>query len=241
MSHVFISYVRENAAQVDKLREDLQACGINVWLDRYDILPGHKWQDAIRKAIKEGSFFLACFSEAYLGKDTTYMNEELVLAIEELRRRPINRAWFIPVLLSECNIPDRSIGAGDTLNSIQQVFLYRDWNDGIRRILSVVAPGLQPQIDLQRESLQQQMSGLPFSPLKNQNPNVIRKSLIAEATYILAQVNRDISAYYYSKDQVEFFLEGDPLSEEVLTQLKNLEKKYGIPISVSKYIDRGYY
>jgi len=32
--HVFLSYVRENAAQVEQLASDLAARGIQVWLDR---------------------------------------------------------------------------------------------------------------------------------------------------------------------------------------------------------------
>jgi len=32
--HVFLSYVRENAAVVDRLVKDLQVRGVSVWLDR---------------------------------------------------------------------------------------------------------------------------------------------------------------------------------------------------------------
>jgi hypothetical protein len=244
MSHVFISYVRENAAQVDKLREVLRANGISVWLDRYNILPGHRWQDVIRKAIKEGSFFLACFSEEYLGKDRSYMNEELGLAIEELRRRPVDRAWFIPVLLSECEPPDRSIGGGDTLNSIQQVLLYQDWKDGVRRILSVVAPEVEAKIDvpsLETETAPWEKREAAFPPLKNSKEHVVTASLEAEAHYIIARVGRRFSASHLSMHKAEFYLQGAPLPEEILTQLKSLENKYGIPVNVLEYVDRGFY
>jgi hypothetical protein len=36
-----------------------------LWLDKTDIKPGYRWKDAIREAISEGDFFIACFSEAY--------------------------------------------------------------------------------------------------------------------------------------------------------------------------------
>ncbi len=51
------------------------------------------------------------------------MNEELTVAIEELRLRPTDRAWFIPVLLDDCEVPDRSIGAGETLRTLQWIKL----------------------------------------------------------------------------------------------------------------------
>ena len=64
--HVFISYVRENQDQVDRLCQDLEKSGVNVWLDRHSIKPGARWKIAIRKAIRHGDFFIACFSDEYL-------------------------------------------------------------------------------------------------------------------------------------------------------------------------------
>ena len=85
MRHVFISYVRENRDIVDRLAAELKRRGVIVWLDRNDIEPGARWQDAIKKAIRSGKFFLACFSREFNERDRSYMNEELTLAIGELR------------------------------------------------------------------------------------------------------------------------------------------------------------
>ena len=63
--HVFISYVRENQKQVDRLCHDLESHGVNVWLDRNDIKPGARWKNAIRKAIRQDDFFIACFLDEY--------------------------------------------------------------------------------------------------------------------------------------------------------------------------------
>lgn len=138
--HVFISYIRENQEQVDKLCHDLESHDVKVWLDRHSIKPGARWKDSIREAIRKGDFFIACFSNEYTSKTKTYMNEELTLAIEELRKYATGREWFIPVLLSECDVPDRSIGAGETLLDINWVPLYEDWDSGIERILSTIKP-----------------------------------------------------------------------------------------------------
>jgi hypothetical protein len=152
MPGVFISYVRENAEDVERLARTLGAYGIKVWLDKNQIKPGYRWREAIRKAISEGDFFIACFSVEYNNRTRTYMNEELILAIDELRQRPTNRAWFIPILLSKSDIPDRDIGGGETLRSIQWEPLYEDWDEGIKRILSVIQPASEgaPQIDVPR-------------------------------------------------------------------------------------------
>jgi HEAT repeat protein len=146
MARVFISYIRENLAEVTRLAKVLRVYDIDVSLDRNQLMPGQRWREtqrwreAIREGVTPGDYFIACFSKEYSDRSRTYMNEELTLAIEKLRQRPADRAWFIPVLVSETSIPDRSIGAGETLRSLQWMPLYEQWHDGVARILSVVQP-----------------------------------------------------------------------------------------------------
>lgn len=136
MPHIFISYVHEDRDLVDRLCFSLKASGLEIWLDRDKLEPGKRWQNTIRKAIAKGAFFIACFSDNYLARSSSYAHEELTLAIEELRRRPTDRAWFIPVLFAKDSVPDRSIGAGETLRHIQYVDLATDWNEGMARLLN---------------------------------------------------------------------------------------------------------
>lgn len=146
-AHVFISYVRNNRRLVQRLCDDLTKHGVKVWLDRKDIEPGVDWRQAIRKAIEGGAFFIACFSKQYearrmekQGRGKTYMNTELMLAIDELRKRFPDQSWFIPVKLNRCEIPDIDIGAGKTLRDLQYVELYKDWDDGVSKLLDVIHP-----------------------------------------------------------------------------------------------------
>ena len=140
MSHVFISYTRENQEIVNRLYTELTDHNIRVWLDSNEIQPGRRWKLAIWDAIRSGAFYIACFSREYSERDSTYMNEELLTAIEELRLRPNNRSWFIPVKLNECEIPNRNIGPSETLRDLQYVTLYEDWDSGISRIVEVIRP-----------------------------------------------------------------------------------------------------
>ena len=148
MNRVFISYVRENMEMVDRLYQDLRSHGIQVWLDRNEIDPGARWKYAIQKAIREGAYFVACFSKEYNDRDKTYMNEELTIAIEELRQRHNDRISFIPVKLNDCEIPDRDIGGGETLRDLQYVNLFEDWDGGIQKILRVVQPSSSKPVDV---------------------------------------------------------------------------------------------
>ena len=56
MQHVFISYVKENRTEVDRLCDALSSHGIRVWRDKNDIPPGARWPQTIRGAIRD--FFL---------------------------------------------------------------------------------------------------------------------------------------------------------------------------------------
>jgi hypothetical protein len=144
MPSAFVSYVREDLEPVDRIATVLREFDVTVWMDKAALNPGLRWQDQIRNGIAKGDFFLACFSDAYVNRKKTYMNEELTLAIDELRQRPTDRAWFIPLKLNACEIPDRSIGGGETLRSIQWIDLSSaNWNTGIEQLLSVLVPGSQ--------------------------------------------------------------------------------------------------
>ena len=78
MGSVFISYVKENNSEVDRIHQELESHDIKVWRDLQDINPGERWKRKIRNAIREGAFFIACFSKEYNKRDKTYMNEELM-------------------------------------------------------------------------------------------------------------------------------------------------------------------
>jgi hypothetical protein len=86
--HAFISYVREDADHVDLLQRRLEKAGVRVWRDTADLWPGEDWQAKIRRAIQDDALvFIACFSRKSVARNRSYQNEELVLAVEELRRR----------------------------------------------------------------------------------------------------------------------------------------------------------
>lgn len=138
MPGVFISYVSENSREVNQLARLLRDYGVRIWLDRDDLSPGISWREAIRRAIVQGDHFMACFSREYNAKDRTHMNEELNLAIEELRLRPRDRTWFIPVRFSG-EIPDWEIGGGRTLRDLQWIDITGDdWATPVLRILDAI-------------------------------------------------------------------------------------------------------
>ena len=146
--HVFISYVRENSRDVDWLQRILESAGIRVWRDTADLWPGEDWRAKIRDAISNDALvFIACFSHRSVSRKVSYQNEELVLAIEQLRLRRPDKPWLIPVRFDDCQIPELDIGGGRTLTSIQRLDLFGPRaSRGAKRLVGAVLRilGLEP-------------------------------------------------------------------------------------------------
>jgi hypothetical protein len=128
--HAFVSYVREDARHVDQMQRDLEAGGIPVWRDTADLWPGEDWRSKIRSAITDNALvFIACFSHDSVSRAKSYQNEELTLALEQLRLRRPGSPWLIPVRFDDCVVPDLDIGSGRTLASIQRANLFGNQRD----------------------------------------------------------------------------------------------------------------
>jgi len=137
--HAFISYVREDSLDVDRLQRTLEAAGIPVWRDTADLWPGEDWRSKIRHAISGNALvFIACFSSRSLARRRSYQNEELLLAIDQLRQRRPDDPWLIPVRFDDCDIPDLDLGGGRTLASIQRSDLFGDRDLGAARLVVAV-------------------------------------------------------------------------------------------------------
>ncbi len=140
IGHVFISYVREDSIEVDRLQRLLKRAGVPVWRDTADLWPGEDWRVKIRQAISDNALvFLACLSRRSLAREKSYQNEELTLAIDQMRRRPPSEPWLIPVRFDECDIPDWDVGGGRSLTDIQRADLFGDgFDDAAARLNAAV-------------------------------------------------------------------------------------------------------
>jgi hypothetical protein len=143
--HAFISYVREDSGEVDTLQKTLEEAGIPVWRDTSSLWPGENWSAKIRNAIRSDALvFIACFSTHSAARQRSYQNEELLLAIDQLRTRRPDEPWLIPVRFDDCDIPDFELGAGRTLTSINRADLFgTDRGPATRRLVEAVQRLLQ--------------------------------------------------------------------------------------------------
>src|ERR1044072_7181032 len=114
----FLSYVGDDRAAVARIEAALEARGLPTWLDHTRLRPGEHWRDAVRTAIDGASAFVACFSPSFAAREQTFMLMELELACDELRTRRRERAWLVPVLLGDAELPALPIGGSATLRDL---------------------------------------------------------------------------------------------------------------------------
>jgi len=98
MTQVFISYSRRDIDVVESIVSQLEAAGIEVWLDREDIKPGKQWRKQIVEGIDTAEAFVLNLSPNSAASDNVL--KELNLAEEALD------PFILPIMLTEMKIPD---------------------------------------------------------------------------------------------------------------------------------------
>jgi hypothetical protein len=86
----FISYARKDKAIALRLKADLEHLGFQIWLDLNEILPGQRWDDSIRNAIKQSCALLYLASPNSRASDN--VANEIDLAAN-VYKRPILPLW----------------------------------------------------------------------------------------------------------------------------------------------------
>jgi len=142
MTYIYLSYVKEDAENADRLHQIFMDNGMKVWCSKDDIKSDQVWQDTDRWANDTRQFFVACFSKEYITFANSDKNEELFRAVKALRSRPSpkDQTWFIPVLLSG-EIPDYEIGGGRTIRDLNCIDLSsKKWIAGMDSLRRIVCP-----------------------------------------------------------------------------------------------------
>ena len=121
--HVFLSYCRDNAAEVATLRDDLIAADEAVWWDKH-ILGGADWKLEIHQAMKDSYAVVLCLSAETAARTTSGMFPEALTAIAAYREYAPGSIFLIPVRLSKCTIPPFEIDATRRLDGLQYVDLF---------------------------------------------------------------------------------------------------------------------
>jgi hypothetical protein len=106
---IFLAHASEDKKTVRAVYKKLKAAGLEPWLDEENLMPGVRWDDEIKEAIKKARFFIACISKNSVGKNG-YIQKELRLALSELEYKSPGFIYFIPALIEDVELPNVNVG-----------------------------------------------------------------------------------------------------------------------------------
>jgi len=97
ISRIFASYSRQDLPVVRACKAAYRALGIQLFIDKEEILPGMPWEDVIRQSIANNDLFQLFWSKASANSD--YVAKEWDLALKVVAQR--SRDFIRPVYWSE--------------------------------------------------------------------------------------------------------------------------------------------
>lgn len=130
---IFISYTHKDLPRVKLLYKKLCEEGFEPWLDSEDITGGEDWKQAIKKAIKQSPFFLACLSRHSINHRGV-VQVEFKEALKEWREKLPTDIYMIPVRLDDCEIPEEN-----EFRNFQWIDLYK--RNGFKKLTKSLREG----------------------------------------------------------------------------------------------------
>lgn len=131
---IFLSYAREDLAEVLRLRLRLQRVGYRPWIDVFDICGGERWFDAIQDAIRSSHLFIACISSNSVSKRGV-LQRELRLALETRDGLLDRDIFLLPLRLDETELPQ-------SLQNVQWID-YSNPSAGWQRLCEAIEEGMR--------------------------------------------------------------------------------------------------
>lgn len=103
---VFLCHSSGDKSQVQDLYHRLISEGIDPWFDEEKLLPGHDWDEEIKKAVRNCNIALVCLSKESVNK-AGYVQKEIHYALDVADEQPENSIFIIPLRFEDCKVPNR--------------------------------------------------------------------------------------------------------------------------------------
>ena len=109
---VFLSYASQDAATVKKLRDALEAAGIEVWFDQRRLEGGDDFDQQIKRHIRACSLFLPVISATTQARHEGYFRLEWALAVERAKLIAETIPFILPIAIDHVSdqgalVPER--------------------------------------------------------------------------------------------------------------------------------------
>lgn len=130
---VFLSYASEDRAAVRKLRDTLQAAGVDAWYDENELTGGDAWDVKIRRQIRECTYFMPVISARASARLEGYFRREWRLALERMLDMADDVVFLLPIVIDDlqentARVPEKfltvqwmRVSAGDATTAFQEL------------------------------------------------------------------------------------------------------------------------
>lgn len=109
---VFISHSSKDDALATKIATYLKDAGLDVWYDKYEIMPGDNWADKIAQGLRESDAMVILLTEGALRSEFMRRDIDFALSQKPFRRR------VVPVFVGDKDRQDDVPWIFDRLQSI---------------------------------------------------------------------------------------------------------------------------
>jgi hypothetical protein len=116
--NIFFSYSRVDSDFTIQLANKLVEAELNIWLDKFNIEAGEKWDNEIQKALESSNTLLVILSKSSIKSENVM--DEVSYAIGKGKK-------VIPVLIEECEIPFR-------IRRLQYANFTRTYEEGLKTL-----------------------------------------------------------------------------------------------------------
>lgn len=103
---VFLCHSRNDKSTVRDFYQRLCGDGVDPWLDEENLVPGQKWDRAIRTAVRDSDVVIVFLSKGSVTKGG-YVQKEIKFALDVADEQPEGTIFIIPARLEDCDVPER--------------------------------------------------------------------------------------------------------------------------------------
>jgi hypothetical protein len=110
---VFLSYASEDRVSAEKIKNALEAAGVDIFFDREDLQLGNDWEVKLRRSIRQCSLFVPVISRRTLAPGRRFFRVEWNLAVDEAQMASFSdqEAFLLPVVIDDMTIQEADVPA----------------------------------------------------------------------------------------------------------------------------------
>ncbi len=114
---VFLSYASQDAEPARRVRDALDAAGIEVWFDQSELRGGDVWDQTIRRQIRDCALFIPIISANTAARPEGYFRLEWALADQRTQMMSRSKTFIVPVCVDAT--PDEQADVPDSFLRVQ--------------------------------------------------------------------------------------------------------------------------